>query len=347
MPIPATCPECGTEYRLSDAERGQRICCTQCRTTFRVPDPQARPTSVQAPGGTTTQVERSRGRRRRDEIDEPLPSVKKRGGGVSPLVWILGGVALLFLTLVGICAGLIYTITREAGRAADEFAEKVKNQPVMEMPPGPGGIELFPRQPANLDEALAQLKDHEPGRRQSAASWIARHRVEARRRAETARALEPLLEDIHAGPRVAAMRALEKWGDTENVPALIRLLESDPGGFEGDECRHRATDMIVRLKDARAAAAIARNFKHPFEREQTRRALEALGPPAEEAVWPYLKDQDWGVRVEACRTLRRIGTGRSLPRLQQTLDGTRAMYGGYRSVADSAREAIDAINARP
>jgi hypothetical protein len=271
--------------------------------------------------------------------------VKK--GGLGPVFWVLGGVGLFLLVVLLTCAGIVYRITVGVKRTAEELAEMAKNQPVIEMPAGPGGLELFPHQPADVVEALAQLQDREPSRRQSAAGWLERQPVDRARRAEVARALEVMLEDVHAGPRLAAMRALEKWGDRDNVPALIRLLESDPGGFEGDECRRRATDMIVRLKDARGAAAIARHFKHPHHHEETRRALEALGPDAERAVWPYLKPDDWGAQVEACRTLKRIGTRRSLPELEATLAGTRANYGGSRFVADAAREAIDAIKARP
>jgi len=164
---------------------------------------------------------------------------------------------------------------------------------------------------------------------------------------EVAQALEPLLQDRNGGTRVAGVRAILVWCGPENVPALVKLLESDPTGFDGDECRKKAIDALVKLKDPRGAPAIARNWKSPFEREWTRRSLEALGPGAEDAVRPYLEDRDWGVRVEACRTLKGIGTRKSLPALEETLANTRTRYGGYRDVADAAREAISAIKARP
>lgn len=345
MTISATCPECGARYRLADTPRGGRLLCKQCRTNFAVSDAAGGDALTVLPAGPDpVRAEPPAARRTRDDREPPRP-VKK--DGVHPLVWVLGGLGLALLILFLTCAGIIYKVTRTVRQAADEAAEQLKDRPLIEVQGGPNGrLELFPRQPANLDEAIAQLREPEPSRRQSAAQWLSRQPVNDARRAEVARALEALLDDVHAGPRVAGMRAMEKWGDRDNVPALIRLLQSDPGGFEGDECRHRATDMIVRLKDARGAAAIARNFKHPFEHEQTRRALEALGPDAESAVFPYLKDADWGVRVEACRTLRRIGTRRALPELEAALEGTKAMYGGYRSVAEAAQEAIDAIKAR-
>jgi hypothetical protein len=345
MTISATCPECGTRHDLDDSARGRRMLCKKCRALFTVVKSEDEQLTVLPAEFTPARPERPAGRRR---VEREVRRSAEKEGGVHPLVWALGALGLAVFLLVATCAGMIYKVTRTVRQAAEEVAEEVKNRPLVEVQGGPNGrLELFPRQPTNLDEALAQLREPEPSRRQSAASWLGRQPVDDARRAEVARALEPLLDDVHAGPRVAAMRTMEKWGDRENVPAIVRLLLSDPGGFEGDECRHRATDMIVRLKDARGAAAIARNFKHPFEHEQTRRALEALGPDAEPAVLPYLKDPDWNVRVEACRALRRIGTRRSLPELEATLEGTKAMYGGYRSVAEAAQEAIDAIKARP
>jgi hypothetical protein len=55
---------------------------------------------------------------------------------------------------------------------------------------------------------------------------------------------------------------------------------------------------------------------------------------------------DWAVKVEACRTLKQIGTRRSLPALEAALQGTKSQYGGSQMVAESAREAIAAIKER-
>lgn len=278
--------------------------------------------------------------RRDDEGEEP----ERGGGGVPPWVWVLVGVGLLVVLAIGVRLYFVWVAARAIGNAVDDAVANLKKLPAN--PNAPPGWPFGAPDPADLDGALADLRGNDANRQIAAARWLARGPVDKARRAEVAKALEPLLDDRNAGVRVAGMRAMEVWAGAENVPAILRLLDSNPTGFEGDECRKRAIDTLVKLKDARGGPAVARNFKNPFEREWTRRSLIALGPDAEDAVLPYLEDPDWGVRVEACHTLKQIGTRKSLPALQAALDGTKKMYGGYRDVA-AAKEAIDAIQARP
>jgi HEAT repeat protein len=290
--------------------------------------------------------------------ERPVPDVRKPpegegNGGTYAVVLVLGGLGVALFVVLLACGGLFFWVTRSAGKKADELIDNVKkNQPPFNPPArfnAPPGFPFGPPTPPinNVADALTELRSGDANRQAAAAQWLQQRPVDAARRQEVAKALEPLLDDRNGGTRVAGVRALLVWCGPENVPALVRLLESDPAGFEGDECRKKAIDALVKLKDPRGAPAIARNWKNPFEREWTRRSLEALGPGAEDAVRPYLEDRDWGVRVEACRTLKRIGTRKSLPALEETLANTRAMYGGYRDVADAAREAIHAIKARP
>jgi HEAT repeat protein len=290
---------------------------------------------------------RPRGTRRAEEFEDDFREPLRRKQGASPLVWVLAGGGLLLLVLIVLCAGIVCKSMRSAGKAMDDMAEEMKKMP----PPNfndPNGLFAMAGPIQNFDEAITDLKSDDVNRRITTARRLAQTPIDDQRRAEVARALEPLLKDREGSARLAGMQALEVWASRENVPALIELLDSDPTGFDGDKCRKSAIDTLVKLKDPRAAAAIARNFKNPFEREWTRRSLIALGPAAETAVIPYLDDPDFGIKVEACHTLKQIGTKqRALPALQKTLEGTKAMYGGYASVADAARAAIAAINARP
>jgi hypothetical protein len=333
MTIAATCPDCGARYNLNDALEGQQVRCKRCQCPFFVRPSAVRPAADRVLGEALPARPRQA-----DDLEEAQPVVRRTG--VSPVVWVLVGGGVVILTLAGVCAGLFYRAMRSGGEAVDELVANVKqNQPGFE-PFNPFWV------PRDVNEALAHLQAPDRPRRIAAADWLARQPVDPGRRADVARALEPLLEDLDGGVRVAGMRGLEAWGGAENVPAVVRMLEGDPAGFEGDECRRRGMDLIVRLKDVRGAPGVARGLKQPFDRERARRALEKLGSGAESAVLPYLKDNDWGARVEACKTLKAIGTKRSLPDLRATLEGTKAMYGGYTYVRDSAQEAIDAINAR-
>ena len=145
----------------------------------------------------------------------------------------------------------------------------------------------------------------------------------------------------------AGTQGLEKWASAANVPALVRLLESDPGGFEGEDMRKRAINTLVRLKDPRGATAVARALKEPFERDWSRGSLIAMGPVAEAAAIASLDDPDWNVKVEACRALAKIGSRqRALPALERTLQAAQG-YPFANFVADAARAAINDVKARP
>ncbi len=290
--------------------------------------------------------------------ERPVPDVRKApagegNGGTIAIVGVLGGLGLLLLLVLLACGGAFFWASRSIGKKADELIDNARKSPPRQFnQPGfapPPGFPFAPPTPPihNVAEALTELRSGHGHRQAATARWLQQQPVDAARRREVAQALEPLLDDRDGGTRLEGMRALLVWCGPESVPALVKLLESDPTGFDGEECRKKAIDALVKLKDPRGAAAIARNWKNPFEREWTRRSLEALGPAAEDAVRPYLTDRDWGVRVEACRTLKRVGTRKSLPALEETLANTRTMYGGYRDVADAAREAINAIKARP
>jgi hypothetical protein len=316
MSIPATCPSCGSQFTLNDSLEGERVRCRHCQCPFL----------VRASGA------RGEGPRRRDEdehLDDP-PSEGPRG--ISPVVWVLSGVGVALVLLFAACGGLFYYTMQQAGNTAEQLAKNIQQNL-----PAPG--------PRDLDDALRQLRSPDRGQRQGAALWLVFQPVNAARRAEVALALEPLLADPDPGTALAGTRALEVWGGPENVAALVRLMESDLAGLEGDECRSRAVDTLVRLQDARGGAAIARQWKRPAERARTRRALEKLGTAAEPAVLPYLKDADHDIQAEACRTLQVIGTRRSLVDLQALLDSTREKP-ELKSLHDRARDALDAIKAR-
>jgi predicted Zn finger-like uncharacterized protein len=346
MSITVSCPGCGTSYSLDDSLRGRKVRCKECRETIEVGGLDALPADLPPLAEAVYKGSRrpaaGRRRARRDDEEEDLD---RGGGGIPPWVWVLVGVGLLVVLAIGVRVYFVWVAARAIGNAVDNTMANLKKMPAN--PNAPPGWPFGAADPADLDGALADLRGNDANRRIAAGRWLAREPVDNARRAELAKALEPLLDDRNSGVRVAGMRAMEVWAGPENVPAILRLLDSNPTGFEGDECRKRAIDTLAKLKDARGAPAVARNFKQPFEREWTRRSLIALGPAAEDAVLPYLEDDDWGVRVEACHTLKQIGTRKSLPALQAVLEGTKKMYGGSRDVAAAAKEAIDAIQARP
>jgi hypothetical protein len=153
------------------------------------------------------------------------------------------------------------------------------------------------------------------------------------RRAEVARAVEPLLADPDAVTRSSAAFALSWWGDSESVPALLVALK-DPG----PRVRESALTALVRIPDPRAAPALAECLVG-FRSGQAIEGLKKIGPAAEPAVIPYLESDDFFARASACKVLQVIGTSRSVPALR-----TIAQNSGPAS--RDARLALQQIGAR-
>jgi len=141
------------------------------------------------------------------------------------------------------------------------------------------------------------LKGTQPKRRAIAADWLAQAPVDAGRRPEVARALEPLLDKPET--REQAARALAVWATRDNVPSLIGVLDVKEGG-----AWRFALEALGRLKDEQAAAPVARQLPNPDRRPQAVKVLQALGPAAEKEVVKYLHHKDPDVRQAVADLLK-------------------------------------------
>jgi HEAT repeat protein len=133
--------------------------------------------------------------------------------------------------------------------------------------------------------------------------------------------------------RVEVAAALSTWATPETVPALIRALKDADSTVQ-----RKAMDTLAKLKDPRAAGALAACLK--TDRFHSAEVLKRFGPGAEDAVLPYLDDEDGWVRLEAAKVLQEIGTARSLPALRKAADGHDGLLPG------AAQQAVAAIEAR-
>jgi HEAT repeat protein len=185
-----------------------------------------------------------------------------------------------------------------------------------------------------LAHAVVALQAADGTRRRGAAAWLSHEKPNSEPSPEVAHTLESLLADHEGATRVAALKALSVWATRESVPALIRVLDHDDAAT-----RRAALEVLAKLKDARAAEAIAQRLYG--DRQQASSALQALGPSAEKDVVKYVGDKDVAVRVEACRILRVIGTKESVAALEG------AARDKNRNVATAARNALKDIAARP
>ena len=148
-----------------------------------------------------------------------------------------------------------------------------------------------------------------------------------------AAALEALLKHENANVREAAAEALANWATKENVPALVKLLDSD-----SPVIRSHALRALGRLK---ATTAIDRIVQQLAEDQFTAaQALREMGAAAEPAVLKVLATGDRKSREQACQILNQIGTKKSLPALEKAKSDADALMKIY------AEQAIKAIQHR-
>jgi predicted Zn finger-like uncharacterized protein len=183
---------------------------------------------------------------------------------------------------------------------------------------------------AILTQSIADLKAVEGETRHLAAEWLSKAKVDANRQKEVALGLDPLLTDGHAPARASAVKALVGWATADNVPSLLRLLQSDRRNIGN---RDRALEILGNIRDERATAPVAALLTDFFSRGPASQCLIAMGPVAEKEVIPYLTSADGGVRREACKILGEIGTRKSLQPLDQAGRRDRGMTTDVRLAA--------------
>jgi hypothetical protein len=173
-------------------------------------------------------------------------------------------------------------------------------KPPVGQPAVPRGNDPF-AQPTSLDEAVTWLRDEQINRRKRAADWLNLRAPDPTRQKEVAQALEPLLDDGQT--REEGARALAKWATADNVPALIKALDS-----EGGNAWRSVIEALTRLKDPRASAVLAAQLGVFPRGDDAARALQAIGPAAEKEVVKYVHDKNFGVRQKASQLLKRFKT---------------------------------------
>jgi HEAT repeat protein len=179
------------------------------------------------------------------------------------------------------------------------------------------------------------LKDPDVRRRAVAANRLARAPVEEFRRAEVARALDPLLND--APTREAGANALVAWATKDNVPSLLKVLDVK----EGFAWRP-ALSALGKLKDERAVAPLAGQLTEAFRRREAAEALRALGPLAQKQVIKSLHHKDFFVRQAVEDLLRSYNAseadlvGQSIEDLKSTDKETRRL-----AAEDLAKRKVD------
>jgi hypothetical protein len=250
--------------------------------------------------------------------------VEPSSGGGFPkwILWVGGGVLLLFLLCGGIILGVFFGVRALVANAVASLPQ----------PPGPPGSREATD--AEITQAISELR---VPRRKEAADRITGWKPIESRRKEVARALEPLLTDTAPFVAPSGAKALGVWGTADNLPALHRQLQSADIFTRPEVIR-----ALGELKFEQSAGPLTSQLGEIFYREDASRALKAIGPKAEGEVIKYLENQknDAVGRQEACNILGQIGTKNSVPALQQ------ASKDPNPGVSAAATTALNSVNRR-
>jgi hypothetical protein len=152
---------------------------------------------------------------------------------------------------------------------------------------------------------LADLKGDNKAKRS-----LALHRVSSVKpdesKAEVEAVLLTFLKDPDQFARQHAAKGLAVWGGKDSVEPLIKQLEDT-----AFPARWGAIEALGHLKDARAAAPLAKLLADRKDAHQVSTSLKALGADAEEAVLKLITHEKAEVRRDICQILKVIATKKS------------------------------------
>jgi hypothetical protein len=181
---------------------------------------------------------------------------------------------------------------------------------------------LYPRE---VDQKLNDLKGGPPEARRQALVWLAETDLDSSRRAPITAALEPVLfeGDVRGdlNPDLV-LRAYLHWAGPDNVPALIRLVQSPTLPNWTPKKTGLVMQALGKLQDKRAVGVLAEKLADPALHDQAVDGLRLMGPQAENAVLEYVFDENPDTRLRASQLLADYGTrpeevaGEALNRLQ-------------------------------
>lgn len=134
-------------------------------------------------------------------------------------------------------------------------------------------------------------------------------------RQEVADALVDLLDHEQINVTISASLAAAKWATPHQIDALVAALDST-----NPLVRVQILQALGGMRDERAASALAQRLAVPQDRGGAGQALSKMGELAEEHVLRMARHDDPSTRREAVHLLRRIGTGRSVPVVQELAD---------------------------
>jgi hypothetical protein len=267
------CGNCGHKLKANPKRAGQRCKCTRCSHEMRVPsspsgDVPVEARRIAANGGNQPT---SADKHASPPAVSPPPSpVNKKGR--SRLVLALS-----------LAAGLVAL----------------------------AGLVVFLMYPRDVDRNLNDLKGGNSEARRQALVWLAEADLDGSRRAPVTAALEPLLFEGDVRGDLSpdlVLRAYLHWAGPDNVPAMIRLLQSPNVPDWGPRKAGLVMQALGKWQDRRAVDVLAEKLTNAALRDQAVDALRLMGPRAENAVLGYVFDADPATRLRASQLLAEFGT---------------------------------------
>jgi hypothetical protein len=164
-----------------------------------------------------------------------------------------------------------------------------------------------------VDRDLNDLAGGTPDARAAALLGLAEADPQDGQRARVTAALEPMLFEGDVRGNLdpdLLLRAYLHWAGPDNVPALIRMVDNPVLPSWGPQKTALVMATLGKLKDGRAAGALAAKLADPRLRDQAADALTVLGPDAQGAVLDYLFAADPAVSQKAGDLLAGYGTPR-------------------------------------
>jgi len=166
---------------------------------------------------------------------------------------------------------------------------------------------------------VADLKSENKAKRS-----VALHRIHAVKpdgdKAEVEALLLGFLKNEDQFARQNAAKGLAVWGGKDCVEPLIKQL--DDSAFPA---RWGAIEALGHLKDARAAAPLAKLVADRKDQFHACTSLKALGAEAEEAVLKLMAHEKAEVRRDAVQILKVIATKQSVPALEKAASDSDAL----------------------
>jgi hypothetical protein len=241
--------------------------------------------------------------------------------------WVGTAFLLVATTVLGFIFGGVASMFHPDTNAPPQAANPPPGQPNnVQPPPGPQpnlGQPANPQQPnpqpppnpgaAAVAQLAADLQAPDIGKRKAAAEKLATTPVDETQRPVVKRGLEVMLLNPDPETAPAALRALQTWGEQDDVPQLQLLFSQRDAPFH-----RQVIETLAKFPGPAAADTLAGGLGDARDRPALCDALRAMGAVAEPSVLRRLLiPRDADEKGDICFLLADIGTQASVPALQR------------------------------